>query len=73
MVLAGGFELRFVSAWCLVVWEGAGLAGHAGAVLLRKLADQSGLTGALRTALARSGKFPLADPELSAVLWYAAH
>jgi hypothetical protein len=28
-----------------VTGEGVGLAGHAGAVLLRKLADQVGLTG----------------------------
>ncbi len=39
--------------------EGQGLAGHAGAVLLRKLADQAGLTAALGSALARAGKFPL--------------
>ena len=32
-----------------------------GAVLLRKLADQAGLTGALGPALARAGKFPLVD------------
>ena len=44
-----------------VTGEGQGLAGHAGAVLLRKLADQAGLTGALGSALARRGKFPLVD------------
>jgi Transposase DDE domain group 1 len=44
-----------------VTGEGEGLAGHAGAVLLRKLADQAGLTGALGSALARAGKFPLID------------
>src|SRR3989442_6370438 len=44
-----------------VTAEADGLAGHAGAVLLRKLADQAGLTGALGSALARAGKFPLAD------------
>ena len=38
-----------------VTGEGEGLAGHAGAVLLRKLADQAGLTAA------RAGKFPLID------------
>src|SRR5947208_14821290 len=38
-----------------------GLIGHAGAVLLRKLADQAGLTAALGAALARAGKFPLID------------
>jgi hypothetical protein len=36
-----------------------GLIGHAGAVLLRKLADQCGLTSALGAALGRKGKFPL--------------
>ena len=39
--------------------DGEGLIGHAGAVLLRKLADQCGLTAALGRALARLGKFPL--------------
>ena len=38
--------------------EGAGLAGHGGGVLLRKLADQCGLTAALEAALARAGTFP---------------
>jgi Transposase DDE domain group 1 len=44
-----------------VTGEGEGLAGHAGAVLLRKLADQAGLTAALGSALARAGRFPLVD------------
>jgi hypothetical protein len=44
-----------------VTAEADGLIGHAGAVLLRKLADQAGLTAALRSALARAGKFPLVD------------
>src|SRR2546430_2507425 len=44
-----------------VTGEGQGLVGHAGAVLLRKLADQAGLTAALGSALARRGKFPLVD------------
>jgi Transposase DDE domain group 1 len=44
-----------------VTAEADGLAGHAGAVLLRKLADQAGLTAALGSALARAGKFPLVD------------
>jgi len=44
-----------------VTGEGEGLVGHAGAVLLRKLADQAGLTGALGSALARAGKSPLID------------
>jgi hypothetical protein len=38
--------------------DGAGLAGHGGGVLLRKLADQCGLTAALEAALARAGTFP---------------
>src|SRR5215472_16814986 len=44
-----------------VAADAEGLVGHAGAVLLRKLADQCGLTSALGAALARSGKFPLID------------
>ena len=38
-----------------VTADGDGLAGHAGAVLLRLLADRSGLTAALGPALARAG------------------
>ena len=45
-----------------VAGTGKGLVGHAGAVLLRKCADQSGLTGALSgalgTASARAGRVP---------------
>jgi hypothetical protein len=41
--------------------DAEGLIGHAGAVLLRKLADQCGLTSALGAALGRAGKFPLID------------
>ena len=41
--------------------DGEGLIGHAGAVLLRKLADQCGLTALLGPALARAGKSPLLD------------
>ena len=44
-----------------VTGEGEGLVGHAGAVLLRKLADQAGLTAAVGSALTRAGKFPLVD------------
>ena len=50
-----------------VTAEADGLAGHAGAVLLHKLADQAGLTGALGSALARAGKFPLVDRGLALV------
>ena len=41
--------------------DAEGLIGHAGAVLLRKLADQCGLTSAVGAALGRKGKFPLID------------
>jgi hypothetical protein len=44
-----------------VACDADGLTGHAGAVLLRKLPDQCGLTSALGAALARAGKFPLFD------------
>ena len=44
-----------------------GLIGHAGAVLLRKLADQCGLTSALGAALGRKGKFPLIDRGIALV------
>jgi hypothetical protein len=38
-----------------VTGDGAGLVGHAGAVLLRKAADQAGLTAGLSAALQRAG------------------
>jgi hypothetical protein len=38
--------------------EGTGLVGHGGGILLRKLADQCGLTGAMEAALAQAGKSP---------------
>src|SRR3989440_4862949 len=44
-----------------VTGDGAGLVGHAGAVLLRKAADQAGLTAGLSAALQRAGKSPLFD------------
>jgi hypothetical protein len=47
--------------------EADGLAGHAGAVLLCKLADQVGLTGALGSALTRTGKFPMVDRGITLV------
>ena len=50
-----------------VTGDGESLVGHAGAVLLRKLADQAGLTGALGPALARAGKFPLVDRGIALV------
>ena len=42
-----------------VTGDGAGLVGHAGAILLRKAADQAGLTAWLGTALQKAGKSPL--------------
>src|SRR5260370_29840706 len=50
-----------------VTSDAEGLIGHAGAVLLRKLADQCGLTSALGAALARAGKFPLIDRGMTLV------
>ena len=37
-----------------VTADGTGLVGHAGAVLLRKAADQAGLTAALSAALRKA-------------------
>ena len=50
-----------------VAADAEGLIGHAGAVLLRKLADQCGLTPALSAALGRKGKFPLIDRGMALV------
>jgi hypothetical protein len=50
-----------------VTGDGEGLVGHAGAVLLRKLAGQAGLTAALGPALTRAGKFPLVDRGIALV------
>ena len=44
-----------------VTADGTGLVGHAGAVLLRKAADQAGLTGQLSAALRKAGTSPLFD------------
>jgi hypothetical protein len=44
-----------------VTADGKGLVGHAGAVLLRKAADQLGLTAGLSAALRRKGSSPLLD------------
>jgi len=41
--------------------DGTGLVGHADAVLLRKAADQAGLTGQLSGALRKTGTSPLLD------------
>src|SRR5208282_3943420 len=40
---------------------GTGLVGHAGAILLRKAADQAGLTAGLSAALSKKGASPLLD------------
>jgi hypothetical protein len=40
---------------------GTGLVGHVGAVLLRKAADQAGLTGQLSAALRKAGSSPVFD------------
>src|ERR1043166_5974863 len=44
-----------------VTADGAGLIGHAGAILLRKAADQAGLAAQLSAALRRKGRAPLFD------------
>jgi hypothetical protein len=44
-----------------VTGGGTGLVGHAGAVLLRKTADQAGLTAALSAAARKAGTSPLLD------------
>jgi hypothetical protein len=44
-----------------VTADGAGLVGHAGTVLLRKAADQAGLTGQLSAALRKAGTSPAFD------------
>ena len=44
-----------------VTADDAGLAGQAGAVLLRKAADQAGLTAQLSVALRKTGASPLLD------------
>ncbi len=56
----------------LVTSDGDGLIGHAGAVLLRKLADGCGLTAALSGALQRTGKSPLFDRGVALVSMAAA-
>src|SRR5262249_45037892 len=44
-----------------VTADGAGLVGHAGALLLRKAADQAGLTAQLSAARRRKGASPRLD------------
>ena len=50
-----------------VAGEGEGLVGHAGAVLLRKLADQTGLTGVAGAGAGAGGEVPLVDRGLALV------
>jgi len=51
---------------------GTGLIGHAGAVLLRKAADQAGLTAVLSAALRKAGTSPLFDRGIVLVSMAAA-
>jgi hypothetical protein len=44
-----------------VTADGEGLVGQAGGIILREMADKSGLTAALKDALAREDRFPEAD------------
>ena len=44
-----------------VTGGGTGLIGHAGAILLRKAADQAGLTAGLVAALRKAGQSPVLD------------
>jgi hypothetical protein len=55
-----------------VTGGGTGLVGHAGAVLLRKVADQAGLTGQLGVALRKAGSSPLLDRGIVLVSMAAA-
>jgi hypothetical protein len=45
----------------MVTADGEGLVGHAGGVILREMADRSGLTAALKDALEREDRFPEVD------------
>ena len=55
-----------------VTGGGTGLVGHAGAILLRKAADQPGLTAGLGAALRKAGKSPLLDRGIVLVSMAAA-
>ena len=55
-----------------VTADGKGLVGHAGAVLLRKAADQCGLTGLLSGALRQKRRSPLVDRGIALVSVAAA-
>ncbi len=55
-----------------VTGGGTGLVGHAGAVLLRKAADQAGLTAGLSAAVRKAGTPPLLDRGIVLVSMAAA-
>jgi hypothetical protein len=55
-----------------VTADGKGLVGHAGAILLRKAADQTGLTGLLSGALREKRTSPLIDRGIALVSMAAA-
>jgi hypothetical protein len=55
-----------------VTGGGTGLVGHAGAVLLRKAADQAGLTAGLSAALRKAGTSPVLDRGIVLVSMAAA-
>jgi hypothetical protein len=55
-----------------VTSDGKGLIGHAGAILLRKAADQTGLTGLLSGALKEKRTSPLIDRGIAVVSMAAA-
>src|SRR6266567_8361334 len=55
-----------------VTADGKGLVGHAGAILLRKAADQTGLTGFLGSALREKSTSPLFDRGTALVSMAAA-
>jgi hypothetical protein len=55
-----------------VTADGKGLVGHAGAILLRKAADQAGLTGLLSGALKEKHTSPLVDRGIALVSMAAA-
>ena len=55
-----------------VTADGKGLVGHAGAILLRKAADQAGLTAGLSAALRERSTSPLLDRGIVLVSMAAA-
>ena len=55
-----------------VTGDGTSLVGHVGAILLRKAADQAGLTAELGVALQKAEKSPLFDRGIVLVSMAAA-